>query len=155
MLKGLGLGHQYTWLKREEKGKSIYKLVLNFSSTALLRPQEQVATLGEHLDNWLCAETMKRLGACCSQGLGCYPHTALFPSQKATWNPLSNSFMPVFLCGICTCSCGCVDMCLKVRGNLHHILSVSVHNFYTCKGRTFSGDNFQKGREHHSQPSGI
>lgn len=97
VLKGLGLGHQYTWLKREEKGKAIYKLVLNFSSTALLRPQEQVATLGEHLANWLSAETVKRLGACCSQGLGGYPHTALFPSQKAIWTPFKLLYAGVSL----------------------------------------------------------
>lgn len=75
------------------------------------------------------------------------------PKSKATWNPLLNSFMLVFLCGLCTCSCGCVHMCLKVRGTLHHILSV--YNFYTCNGRPFSGDTFQKRRDHHTQPSGI
>lgn len=146
MLKGLALGQQYIWLKREEKGKAVYKLVLNISSTALLRPQEQVATLGEHLVNWLSSETVKRLGVCCSHGLGCYPHTALSPSQNATWNPLLNSFLLVFLCGICTYSCSYVHMCLKVRGTLHHILSVSGYNFYTGSRRPFPGDNFQRGK---------
>lgn len=72
------------YMTQKRKRQAIYKLVLNFSSTALLRPQEEVATLGEHLANWLSSETVKRLGACCSQGLKCYPYTALFPIQKAT-----------------------------------------------------------------------
>lgn len=37
---------------------NLQAVVLNFSSTELLRPQEEEVTLGERLANWLVSETV-------------------------------------------------------------------------------------------------
>lgn len=116
---------------RRKRQGNLHTVVLNSSSTELLRPQEQVAILGDHLAEWVISETVKRLGACCCRGLGCHPNSALSPWAKGNLTYiLLDFFMSVSLCGICPCSCGCVPMGMEVGGASHHLSSVYVYTLH-------------------------
>lgn len=45
--------------QNRRKGRAnLQAVILNFSSTELLRPHEEEDTLGDHLANWLVSETV-------------------------------------------------------------------------------------------------